>query len=91
MCPTTQCTTCWCPRDQLQDTDQVFQFRDTQEVRTELEIERVQLLKKDGTPRDRCKERVSSVIYLYYTLNISCIYYTYTMNIPKLIAPITLR
>ncbi len=28
MCPTTQCASCWCPRDQLQDTGQVFPFRD---------------------------------------------------------------
>ena len=65
MCPTTQCTTCWCPRDQLQDTDQVFGFRDTQEIRAELETERVQLLNQDGTPRDRCKERVSLCCYIY--------------------------
>ena len=91
MCPTTQCTTCWCPRDQLQDTDQVFEFRDTQEICTELETERVQLLKEDGTPRDRCKERVSSVIYLYYTLHMFCIYHIYTIHIPKLSAPFSLR
>jgi hypothetical protein len=27
MCPTTQCTTCWCPKAQLSDADAVFPFR----------------------------------------------------------------
>ena len=64
MCPTTQCTTCWCSRDQLQDTDQVFGFRDTKKIRAELETERAQLLNQDGTPRDRRKERVSECCYI---------------------------
>ena len=59
MCPTTQCASCWCPREQLQDSDHVFPFRDTQEIRAELETERAQLLNQDGTARDRCKDRVS--------------------------------
>ena len=54
MCSTTQCTSCWCPRDQLQDTDQVFPFRDTQKIRAELETVRVRLLNQDGTARERC-------------------------------------
>ncbi len=44
MCPTTQCASCWCPREQLHDSDHVFFFSDTQEIRAELETERVQLL-----------------------------------------------
>ena len=91
MCPTTQCTTCWCPRDQLQDTDEVFEFRDTREICSELETERAQLLNKDGTPRDKCKEKVSSDIYLYYTLHICCIYHIYTIYKPNLNAPISLK
>ena len=75
MCPTTQCTTCWCPRDQLQDTDEVFEFRDTREICSELETERAQLLNKDGTPRDKCKERVSRLVYTYIIHRI-CIVYT---------------
>ncbi len=68
MCPTTQCTSCWCPRDLLHDTDQVFPFRGTQSIRAELETEREQLLNQDGTPRERCRERVSYFcIYLLYT------------------------
>ena len=68
MCPTTQCTSCWCPRDQLHDTDQVFPFRDTQSIRAELETEREQLLNQDGTPRERCRERVSYFCeYVLYT------------------------
>jgi hypothetical protein len=59
MCPTTQCTSCWCPKDQLQDTVQVFPFKDTQEIRSELETERELLLNQDGTARERCKDRAS--------------------------------
>ncbi len=59
MCPTTQCASCWCPRDQLHDTDQVFPFRDTQKIRAELQTERARLLNQDGTARERCKDRVS--------------------------------
>ena len=58
MCPTTQCASCWCPREQLQDSDHVFPFRDTQEIRAELETELARLLNQDGTARDRCKDRV---------------------------------
>ena len=58
MCPTTQCASCWCPREQLQDSDHVFPFRDTQEIRAELATERARLLNQDGTARDRCKDRV---------------------------------
>ncbi len=59
MCPTTQWASCWCPREQLHDSDQVFPFRDTQEIRAELETERARLLNQDGMARDRCKDRVS--------------------------------
>ena len=52
MCPTTQCTTCWCPRDSLVSTKDTFPFRDTVEVCSELEAERERLLDPDGTPRD---------------------------------------
>ncbi len=48
-----QCASCWCPRDQLQDTDQVFPFKDTQEIRAELETEQTRLLNQDGTARER--------------------------------------
>jgi hypothetical protein len=47
------------PREQLRDSDHVFPFRDTQEIRAELETERARLLNQDGTARDRCKDRVS--------------------------------
>ncbi len=59
LCPTTQCASCWCPREQLHDSDHVFPFRDTQEIRAELETEQAQLLNQDGTACDRCKDRVS--------------------------------
>ena len=58
LCPTTQCTTCWCPKGQLSDPDVVFPFRDTTDVRERLAAERKKLLHSDGRPRDRCKERV---------------------------------
>ncbi len=82
MCPTTQCPSCWCPREQLQDSDHVFPFRDTQEIRAELETERARLLNQDGTARDRCKDRVRFwwqilCLYFIYAWHILCIYYVY--------------
>ena len=58
LCPTTQCTTRWCPKNQLSDPDLVFPFRDTKDVRERVAAERKNLLHRDGRPRDRCKERV---------------------------------
>jgi hypothetical protein len=55
MCPTTQCTTCWCPKAQLSDPDAVFPFRNTEEVREKVAQKHRRLLHRDGTPRDRCK------------------------------------
>ena len=66
MCPTTQCTTCWCPKSQLSDPYVVFPFRDTEDVRERVAAERKNLLHRDGLPRDRCKERVW--IYLSYDM-----------------------
>ena len=65
MCPTTQCTTCWCPKARLSDPDAVFPFRNTEEVREKIAEERRRLLHKDGTPRDRCKTEVCYIIYRY--------------------------
>jgi hypothetical protein len=67
MCPTTQCTTCWCPQHSLDSTQEVFDFRDTGAVCAELQVERELLLKRDGTPQDRCKEQVIIYIFLSYT------------------------
>jgi hypothetical protein len=58
MCPTTQCTSCRCLKQQLSDPDVVFPFRDTQEVGERVAQEREILLQRDGQPRDRCKEKV---------------------------------
>jgi hypothetical protein len=58
MCPTTQCTTCWCPKARLSDPDVVYPFRDTQDIRERVAEERKKLLHRDGQPRDRCKEKV---------------------------------
>ena len=52
MCPTTQCTTCWCPLDLLDSTKDTFPFCDTVEVCSELQAERERLLDPDGTPCD---------------------------------------
>jgi hypothetical protein len=58
MCPTTQCTTCWCPKQHLGDPDVVYSFRETEDVRIRVESERKTLLQRNGLPRDRCKEKV---------------------------------
>ena len=48
MCPTVQCPSCWCPRDQVHDTDQVFPLLDTQEVYEETAAESKKLLDPNG-------------------------------------------
>ena len=73
MCPTTQCTTCWCPKAQLSDPDAVFPFRNTEEVREKVTAERRRLLHRDGTPRDRCKAEVC-YIFCKYVLYLSLIH-----------------
>jgi hypothetical protein len=52
--PTTQRTTCWCPKAQYSDPDALFPFRNTEEVLENVAAERRRLLHRDGTPRDRC-------------------------------------
>jgi hypothetical protein len=44
VCPTTQCTSCWCPKAQLSDPDAVFPFRNTEEGREKVAEERRRLL-----------------------------------------------
>ncbi len=56
--PTTQCTTCWCPKAQLSDTDVVFTFRNTDEGRERVADERKRLRHGDGKQRDSCQEKV---------------------------------
>jgi hypothetical protein len=79
MCPTTQCTTCWCPKAQLSDTDVVFPFRNTSDVGSKVAEQRKTLLHKDGKPRDRCKDKVCNI------MNILVVYHVYTCHIPMLI------
>ena len=84
MYPTTQCTTCWCPRNSLDSTNESFPFRDTVEVCSELQAERERLLDPDGTPRDRCKEQVYTIykptIFLAYDDIIPAIYRLYSWH-----------
>jgi hypothetical protein len=77
-CPTTQCTTCWCPKARLSDPDAVFPFRNTEEVREKVAAERRRLLHRDGTPGDCCKAEVC------YILCKNVIYYNYIRHIPGL-------
>ena len=74
MCLTVQCPSCWCPRDQLDDTDQAFPLRDTQEVYEETAAERKRLLPRNGQPRQGCKQQVSiigiSMVYIIHLLSI---------------------
>ena len=80
MCPTTQCTTCWCPLDLLDSTKDTFPFRDTVEVCSELQAERERLLDPDGTPRDGCKEKV----YIKYILTLFLSYDDFIPSIYRL-------
>jgi hypothetical protein len=70
MCLTVQCPACWCPRDQLDDTNQVFPLRDTQEVYEDTASERKRLLHPDGQPRQGCKQQVSRIgIFMVYIMH----------------------
>ncbi len=54
----------------MNSTQEVFDFRDTGisvAVCAELQAERERLLKRGGTPLDRCKEQVIIDIFLSYT------------------------
>ena len=51
MCPTVQCPSCWCPRDKLDDTDEVFPLCDTQKVYDETVSELKRLRHENGLPR----------------------------------------
>lgn len=71
MCPTVQCPSCWCPRDQLDCTDDVYPLRNTQDVYEETAAERKRLLHPNGQPRQGCKQQVSICqTYIIYTLTI---------------------
>ncbi len=64
MCPTTQCTTCWCPKEHLSDLNVVHPFRDTADIRERVAEESKKLIQRNGRPRDRCREKVSTLGYL---------------------------
>ncbi len=71
MCPTVQCPSCWCPRDQLDCTDNIYPLRNTQDVYEETAAERKRLLHPNGQPRQGCKQQVSICqTYIIYTLTI---------------------
>ena len=90
MCPTTRCTSCWCPKLQMSDTDIVFPYRDTDEVRDKVAAERKRLLHRDGRPRDGCKQKVilllyvchTPVVFLSYSCRISVILLSYVCHTP---------
>ena len=78
MCPTTQCTTCWCPQNSLESTNESSPFRETVEVCSEPQAERELLLDPDGMPRDQCKEQV-------YTKYIPTLFLSYDNLIPAIL------
>ena len=90
MCPTTRCASCWCPKQQMSDTDIVFPYRGTDEVRDRVAEERKRLLHRDGRPRDGCKQKVillsyvchTPVVYMSYSCRISVILLSYTCHTP---------
>jgi hypothetical protein len=86
MCPTTRCTSCWCPKEQMSDTKSVFEYRDTAEVRDKVAEERKRLLHRDGRPRDGNKQKVIlllyvSVILLSYFCHTPVVYMSYSCRI----------
>ena len=65
MCTTDNCPTCECPKAQLDNTQDVWALRDTEEVKKAVERERQKLLNADGSIKDRCGEAVCHSIYLH--------------------------
>ena len=59
MCSTIQCPSCWRPHDKLDDTDEVFPLRNTEEVYEKTFFESKRLLHGNGLARDGCKQQVS--------------------------------
>ena len=86
MCPTTRCTSCWCPKLQMSDTDIVFPYRDTDEVRDKVAAERKRLLHRDGRPRDGCKQKV---ILLSYTCHTPIVHLSYSCRMPVILMSYT--
>ena len=60
MCTTDNCPTCECPKAELDNTDDIYALRDTEEVKKSVERERQRLLNADGSIKDRCGEAVST-------------------------------
>ena len=60
MCTTDNCPTCECPKAELDNTDDIYALRDTEEVKKSVERERQRLLNADGSINDRCGEAVST-------------------------------
>ncbi len=73
MCPTTQYTTGWCPKEHLSHLDDVYQLRDTADIRERVAQERKKLLQRDGRPRDRCREKKR---YVNLEICLTCGWYT---------------
>ena len=67
MCPTVQCPSCLCPRNQLDDTEESFPMRNTQEIYKEV----ASLRRQATTGLQNAGEHVA---YMTYTT----LYMTYT-------------
>jgi hypothetical protein len=91
MCPTPQCTTCWCPKEHLSDPNVVYPFRETADIRERVadSDERKKLLHRDGRLRYRCNRRCYpwgiSVIWMVDHEIMSGYSYNYEWNITKLV------
>ena len=72
--------TCWCPKDRVGDTDEVFPFRDTKEDQEVVASVRKNLMDHGGQHRERCKNKLSLEAILTYTK----IYMDYRYNIPNM-------
>ena len=55
---TRNCLTCWCPKNQLADTDRCHPLRKVSDLLTRLDQYRDDLLDEEGEPLDRCIGKV---------------------------------
>ena len=81
MCTTDNCPTCECPKAELDNTDDIWALRDTEQVKKSVELERQRLLNADGSIKDRCGEAVCHSVHLHNKMVLYNVLHTvlYTM------------
>ena len=63
LCDVHNCPTCDCPKSELDDTQKIYEMRSFSDVKRQVLAAREEYLNADGTVKDRCKTKVSTVLY----------------------------